>query len=108
MHIPTQHNKGGNNVPVWIEYQDKGLQVNFKGIVAVYCSVLQCIALCYSVSQCFAVCCSVYRDKGLQVNFKGIHPCVNVCKTRGKEAQGCNISCFFLDRYQDKDLHVCF
>ena len=25
------HNKGGNNVPVWIEYQDKGLQINFQG-----------------------------------------------------------------------------
>ena len=26
------HNKGGNNVPVWIEYQDRGLQINFKGL----------------------------------------------------------------------------
>ena len=26
------HNKGGTNVPVWIEYQDKGVQVNFKGL----------------------------------------------------------------------------
>ena len=26
------HCKGGNNVPVWIEYRDKGLQVNFKGL----------------------------------------------------------------------------
>jgi hypothetical protein len=26
------HDKGGNNVPVWIEYQDKGLQINFKGL----------------------------------------------------------------------------
>ena len=26
------HNKGGTNVPVWIEYQDKGVQINFKGL----------------------------------------------------------------------------
>ena len=36
------HNKGGNNVPVWIEYQDKGLQINFKGL-SFEVSALSCV-----------------------------------------------------------------
>jgi hypothetical protein len=26
------HSKGGHNVPVWIEYRDKGIQVTFQGL----------------------------------------------------------------------------
>jgi len=32
-----------------------------KGLVAAWCSVLQCVAVCGSVLQCVAVCCSVLQ-----------------------------------------------
>ena len=57
-------------------------------LVAVYCSVLQCVVVCCNLLQCVAVCYSVVRC--VIVRCIGL-PCAAVCcsVSQGNTAQGC-------------------
>jgi len=39
-----------------------GSVIHGVAVIAVCCSVLQCVAVCCSVLQCVAVCCSVFAQ----------------------------------------------
>jgi len=65
--------------------EDEGLAAMFAGMfcsmlqcVAVCCGVLRCVAVCCSVLQCVAVCCSVLQCVVVVCCRRG-GPCSNVC-----------------------------
>ena len=69
-------------------------------IVAVCCSVLQCVAVCYSVLQCVAVCCSVLQcvavcckqDLLLGALFSSAPACCSALRYVAHVAVHCNVA----------------
>ena len=59
-------------------------------MIAVCCSVLQCVAVCCSVLQCIAVCCSVLQCVAAQCR---VLPCVSVVSHYYGSVLQCAVVC---------------